>query len=71
MFSEINILKNLDHPNILRIFELYQDKHNYFLITEYCSGGELFDRIKEMNHLTEKKAAELIKQILSAVLYCH
>ena len=35
MFSELNILKNLDHPNILKIFELYQDDTNYFLITEF------------------------------------
>ena len=46
LFNEMNILKNLDHPNIIRLFELYQDSKNYYLITEYCSGGELFDKIK-------------------------
>ena len=36
MFAEMNILKDLDHPNILKLFELYQDENNYYLITEYA-----------------------------------
>jgi len=48
LFSEMNILRTLDHPNIIKLFELFQDNRNYYLITEYCSGGELFDRIKSM-----------------------
>lgn len=71
MFAEMNILKDLDHPNILKLFELYQDDLNYYLITEYCSGGELFNKIKSLNSLTEKLAADYMKQILSAIVYCH
>ena len=71
MFAEMNILKDLDHPNIVKLYELFQDEENYYLITEYCSGGELFDRIKSMNYFSEKLAAEYMKQILGAVLYCH
>ncbi|CAD8142780.1 unnamed protein product [Paramecium pentaurelia] len=71
LFSEMNILKNLDHPNIVKLYELFEDDKNYYLVTEYCSGGELFDRIKKMNFFSEKKAAELMRQILSAVWYCH
>ncbi|EGR29125.1 hypothetical protein IMG5_162280 [Ichthyophthirius multifiliis] len=71
LFSEMNILKNLDHPNILKLIELFQDSKNYYLITEYCSGGELFDKIKSMKNFTEKMAADYFKQILSAVVYCH
>lgn len=88
LFSEMNILKSLDHPNILKLYELYQDDEHYFLITEflfflfvflkkfwlnsrYCSGGELFDKIKSMNFFTEKMAADYMKQILSAIIYCH
>lgn len=71
MFAEMNILKDLDHPNILKLFELYQDDLNYYLITEYCSGGELFSKIKSLNCLTEKMAADYMKQILSAIVYCH
>ena len=69
--NEIQVLKTLDHPNILRIYEFYQDDTNYYLITEYCSGGELYDRIIDMKNFSEAKAAQLMRQILSAVTYCH
>ncbi len=42
---EIDILKNLDHPNILRLYEVFEDAKHIFLVTEYCDGGELFDEI--------------------------
>ena len=42
---EIDVLKNLDHPNILKLYEVYEDKQNIYLVTEFCSGGELFDEI--------------------------
>lgn len=48
LFNELAILKEADHPNILKLHELYQDNCYYYLITEMCTGGELFDRIKEM-----------------------
>ncbi|CAK91222.1 unnamed protein product (macronuclear) [Paramecium tetraurelia] len=71
MIQEVNILKDLDHPNIVNIFELYQDERYYYLITEYLSGGELFDRIQQRNNLNESMAANYMKQILNAVNYCH
>lgn len=67
----MNILKNLDHPNIVKLYELYQDTTSYYLVTEYLSGGELFDRIKKMSYFSERKAADYIRQILMAVVYCH
>jgi len=45
LLSEINILKQMDHPNILKLYEFFQDHKRYFLVTELCTGGELFDRI--------------------------
>ena len=45
MLEEVSILRSLDHPNIVKLFELYQDKKYYYLVTEYCRGGELFDKI--------------------------
>lgn len=67
----MNILKNLDHPHIVRLYELFQDEANYYLVTEYLSGGELFDRIKKMSTFSESIAADYIRQILLAVVHCH
>ena len=58
---EIDILKNLDHPNIVKLFEVFEDKHFIYLVTELCSGGELFDEIVARKHFTEKDAASVIK----------
>ena len=71
LLGEINILKQLDHPNILKLYEFFQDQKRYFLVTELCSGGELFDKIAEEQYFSEIDAAKIIKQILSAVNYCH
>lgn len=45
LFSEMEILRSLDHPNIVKLHELYQDRLYYYLITDFCEGGELFDRL--------------------------
>ena len=45
--TEMATLKKLDHPNILKLYEVFEDYVNYFLVTEYCKGGELFDEIIE------------------------
>ena len=42
---EINILKQLDHPNIIKLYEIFEDDKKYYLVTELCKGGELFDEI--------------------------
>ena len=44
---EIDLLKNLDHPNIVKLYEVFEDKQNIYLVTELCNGGELFDVIVE------------------------
>jgi calcium-dependent protein kinase len=68
---EIEILRQLDHPNIVRLYEVFQDDKRYYLVTELCTGGELFEEIAKRTNFSEQDAAEIIKQVLSAVAYCH
>lgn len=55
----------------MKILEYYQDNDHFYLVTEFCEGGELFDQIISCGIFTENLAAEIMKQILSAVVYCH
>lgn len=60
-----------DHPNIMRVLEFYQDDRNFYIVSELYTGGELFDKISELKIFTEAQAANTLRQILSAVYYCH
>ena len=71
IINEINILKIMDHPNILKIFEFYSSKESYSIVTEYCSGGELFQEITENGPFNERYSAYVMFQIFSAINYCH
>uniref|UniRef100_A0A183INS0 Protein kinase domain-containing protein n=1 Tax=Soboliphyme baturini TaxID=241478 RepID=A0A183INS0_9BILA len=69
--NEIDVLRRLQHPNIVRLYETYEDKSNYYLVMELVTGGELFDRIVERGTFSEKDASALIRQVLEAVSYMH
>lgn len=69
--NEVAALKTLDHPNIIKLYEVYEDKDCVYLVQEFCEGGELFDYIAEREHLDEKEAARVFHQITSSILYCH
>lgn len=69
--GEVAALKTLDHPHIIKLFEVYEDKDCVYLVQEYCEGGELFDYIAEQDKLSEKEAARVFHQITSSILYCH
>ena len=71
LMNEINILRKLDHPNILKITDFYNLKNEYNIITEYCQEGELFDEIKANAPFSEALTAWYMRQILQAVCYCH
>ena len=68
---EIEILRKISHPNILNIFEIFEDTRHYYIICEYCEGGELFSIISKKGFFNEKEAAKIIKQILQGVNYLH
>jgi len=69
--QEITILQKLDHPNVLKLYEYFEDERNVYLVTEICKGGELFDKIIEEEFFSEKVAARLFQQILQSLNYCH
>jgi len=68
---EIEITRNMDHPNIIKLFETFEDHRSIYLVMELCEGGELFDRLVELGHLTEAQAAMLVQQICRALCYVH
>ena len=67
--NEINILRNLDHPNIVKIIEFYSTENAYYIITDYCPSGELFNQIN--NSYNEFQLAVLFYQIFSGLYYLH
>jgi calcium-dependent protein kinase len=68
---EIEVLASLDHPNIIKYYETYNDDHYFHIVTEYLSGGELFDKIYKQKRLTEKETANIVYKITSAICHCH
>lgn len=71
VFEQVNILKNLDHPNLPRIFDLFEDKANYYIISEYYKGGSLVERLRKFGKFSETQAAEIMIQILEGLNYLH
>lgn len=71
MEQELEVLQKTDHPHIARVLELLQDDVNFYIVTELISGGELYDHIIKVKRLSERQAAEAIKQLLLALNYMH
>ena len=69
--SEVGILKTLQHSNILKVQEFYQNQNYFFIVTELLNGGELFDRIQSLSYFDEKSAAKVMQQLIRAVSYLH
>jgi calcium/calmodulin-dependent protein kinase I len=69
--AEINILKLINHPNIVSLIESFEIINSFYLIMDLALGGELFVRILSSGNYTEKDASQIIKQILSAIEYLH
>lgn len=69
--QEYELLTLLDHPNILKYCDCYMDPKFFYICTDLCKGGELFDKIKEMKKFKEVEAAEIVRTIISAIGHCH
>eukprot|EP00971_Amphidinium_carterae_P047463 934902-Amphidinium_carterae.1 len=68
--AEVDTLRKLDHPNICKLYEVFEDRHAIYLVIDLCEGGELFDRIVE-DELLENQACRYVRQIVTALRYCH
>ena len=62
--TEVLILQTLDHPNIVKLYEYFEDVKNVYLVTEMCSGGELFDKIVQKESFKEDEASGIFRQIM-------
>lgn len=71
MESELDVLSKTDHPHMVRVFELLHDEVSFYIITELVTGGELYDYIIKMKRLSEREAANVIRQLLLALNYMH
>jgi len=69
--TEIDILKKVQHPNIIAMKEIIDTKNCLFIVTELVTGGELFDKIVELGSYSEKDAANLVSKMVSAIDYLH
>ena len=69
--EEINLIRTLDHPNIFKIYEFFQDSKMFYLVSEYLQGGELFGFITTHKNFSEKTVCTIMEQVLSAVNYLH
>ena len=73
---EIEILNEVDHPHIIKLHDVYEDSKSIHLVTELCTGGELYDKViektnSEEGHFSEYDAGRIIRNILDAIAYCH
>ena len=71
LVREVEIMLKLDHPNIIKLQEVFEDETEIHLVMDLCTGGELFDRITARGHFSEADAKGIMKTILGALEYCH
>lgn len=69
--KEIDILKHCDHPNIIKLYDVYEDHQYIHLALELCEGGELFERVLKAGYFSENDAAFHMRKILSAISHLH
>jgi serine/threonine protein kinase len=68
---EIDNMLHVDHPNVLKLMEIFEDDKWFYMVMEYMQGGELFEKIVQRGRYSERDAAQIFKQIVSGVQYLH
>jgi len=71
IYREIEMLKSLNHPNVIKIHKILEDSKTFYIIMEYCQNGELFNRIVQRQHLNENEAAFFYYQLINGLEYIH
>lgn len=71
MFAELELLKKMDHPNIIKLYEVFENRERYHVVTEYCKGGSIIDFIKQRTHFDENIVKMIMKQLLGCLNYLH
>jgi len=71
MRRELEVLRMVDHPNVIKCHEIYEDQRYVHVVMELCTGGDLFDRLISHGQYTEQQTAQMMKKIVSAVSYLH
>ncbi|KAL3659444.1 hypothetical protein V7S43_015436 [Phytophthora oleae] len=71
LVAEVKILREMQHPHIVKLYDVFQEEKYFFLVTEYMPGGELFERIVKKNFYSEREARDLVKVLLETIAFCH
>ena len=71
LVKEVDIISNLDHPNIIKFYETYHDECFFHIVMELCKGKEVFDNICNHGYLAERKVQNIIFKVLLAISHCH
>ena len=71
LLDEILILKNIDHPNIMKLYEFFEDNENCYMVSEFCDQGDLLQKLDKLNYMNEIVVKFLMEQIFNAIAYLH
>ena len=69
--AEVDILKTMDHPHILKVYEYFEEELCFHLVTELCEGGDMLEYITDQDFISEKLISQIMNQLLRALNYCH
>lgn len=68
---EVQIMSSVQHPNIIHIYEVFENREKMVLVMEFAAGGELYDYLSERKVLNEEEARRIFRQVSTAIYYCH